>query len=465
MPVYIKEIQTTLDAFELYQIFATENNIFLDSSKTDLPYGHYSMMGLHPFLIMKYESNQIYEKRGTDSFQKCHTQQTVFDYLKEKITQYEVKNPTDLPFIGGAIGYFSYDFGCQLEQIPMSSDPVATVPDAYFVFYDNALIIDHSTKQVFLTGLGILEDSKSSVSDLLRQIKARETLAPEKARSLCKEHPPCFQSPFSKQAYQDTIEAMRNYIRNGDIYIANLTHTFSSQFQSDPLQTYETLRSVNPAPFSAYLPLDGFHVLCSSPERFLEVKDGQVQTRPIKGTIARGTTAEEDEQNKKRLASSEKDKSELLMIVDLERNDLSKVCKPGTVKVPELFQIETFATVFHLVSTVIGTLQDSCTAVDCLKASFPGGSITGAPKIRAMELIDELERNRRNLYTGSIGYFGFDGNADFNIVIRSILLKDQTAHIGVGGGITWESNAQAEYEETIDKAVALFHSLDADYSI
>jgi para-aminobenzoate synthetase component 1 len=197
----------------------------------------------------------------------------------------------------------------------------------------------------------------------------------------------------------------------------------------------------------------------------LEVRNGQVQTRPIKGTIARGHTAEEDEKNRTLLENSEKDKSELLMIVDLERNDLSKVCKPGSVTVPELFQIEAFATVFHLVSTVVGTLQDSCTAVDCLRACFPGGSITGAPKIRAMELIDALERNRRNLYTGSIGYFGFDGNADFNIVIRSILLKDQTAHIGVGGGITWESDAASEYEETIAKAVALFQSLEADYSV
>lgn len=465
MQLYVKTIRTALDAFSLYQrVSKGENHIFLDSSKQDLPYGRYSSMGANPFLTIKYEHDCIYEKRGDAPFLATDTQQTIFEYLNEKMEQYKVENPTKLPFVGGAIGYVSYDLGCRLEHIAMTSEPVAEVPEAYFVFYDNVVTVDHSTEQVSITGLGILEDAKKSVDALICQIEGEGQRGKLQEAPAETQPPPCFQSPFSAKEYKEAVETMRNYIREGDIYIANMTHTFSSPFQNDPQKTYETLRTVNPAPFSAYLPLEGFTVLCSSPERFLEVRKDQVETRPIKGTMPRGSTQEEDEENKRILEHSEKDKSELLMIVDLERNDLSKVCQPGTVKVTELFKTEAFATVFHLVSTVVGTLQDGCTAVDCLRATFPGGSITGAPKIRAMELIDALERNQRNLYTGSIGYFGFDGNAAFNIVIRSILIKDQLAHIGVGGGITWESDAQSEYEETIAKARALFRSLGADYS-
>ena len=274
---------------------------------------------------------------------------------------------------------------------------------------------------------------------------------------------PVFKSPFSSLEYQSAVNKMKDYIREGHIYIANMTHTFSSEFNRPGIEVYEKLRQINPAPFSAYMPLEGFSILSSSPERFIEIKSGKIQTRPIKGTRPRGKTPEEDEFNKNELIMSEKDKSELLMIVDLERNDLSKVCIPGSVKVTELFKIEAYATVFHLVSTIEGQLEKGKTPVDCIKATFPGGSITGAPKIRAMEIIDELEKTKRNIYTGAIGYLGFDGNADFNIVIRTILLKDNMAHIGVGGGITWESETLAEYDETIDKAVALFKSLGADY--
>ena len=200
-------------------------------------------------------------------------------------------------------------------------------------------------------------------------------------------------------------------------------------------------------------------IISSSPERFLSIRNGIVETRPIKGTRPRGYTFDEDEKNKKELLNSEKDKSELLMIVDLERNDLSKVCTPNSVKVTELFKLEEYSTVFHLVSTVIGEIKDEYNCIDCIKACFPGGSITGAPKIRSMEIIEELEGIRRNIYTGAIGYIGFDESVDLNIVIRTILMKENKAYFGVGGGITWESNSAYEYEETLDKAKALMEAL------
>ena len=238
-----------------------------------------------------------------------------------------------------------------------------------------------------------------------------------------------------------------------------MTQRFWCYNEDDSFDIYKKLRSINKAPFSAYLNFEDFQIISSSPERFIQVFNNKAHTRPIKGTRPRGNNVEEDEKNKLELFNSEKDKAELLMVVDLERNDFSKVCKPHTVKVTENFKLEEYATVFHLVSTVEGELKEDVSAVRCIKECFPGGSITGTPKIRAMEIIEELEGLKRNLYTGSIGYFDIRGNCDFNIVIRTIIKKDNRAYFGVGGGITWDSNPEDEWFETIDKAKALMKVL------
>lgn len=229
--------------------------------------------------------------------------------------------------------------------------------------------------------------------------------------------------------------------------------------KKDPYEAYRYLRTHNPAPFGGFFQCGDFQVVSASPERFMQVKDGCIETRPIKGTRKRGETPQEDQALKEELKNSSKDRSELLMIVDLERNDLNHVCEPGSVRVTEHFAVETYATVFHLVTTIVGKLQEGLTAVDLIPAAFPGGSITGAPKIRAMEIIDELEHDRRNLYTGSMGYFSFDGNCDLNIVIRTAIHKDGVYHLGVGGGITCESDLEFEYEETLQKAKAVLEAL------
>ncbi|MGB5824132.1 MAG: aminodeoxychorismate synthase component I [Proteocatella sp.] len=470
----IQSIKTKLNGFEIYQcIEKGEDHIFLDSSKEDSPYSRYSIIGANPFLTIKYENKKIYEKwygQEIVCFKPAENQIDIFSYLNNILNIYKADNKTKLPFIGGALGYCSYDLGSEMENLKSKAPALVEIPEVYFVFYDNAIILDHRSGEVSVTGFGIMKDAKISVADLVCQIEKCENSLINKDIEVkdCnidspKEARPVFESPFDETEYKETVEKMRNYIREGHIYIANMTHTFAGDFKSDPLKTYEKLRRINPAPFSAFLPLEDFTVLSSSPERFIEIRAGKVQTRPIKGTRARGSSLEEDNQNREELRNSEKDRSELLMIVDLERNDLNKVCMPGSVKVTELFQIEEYATVFHLVATIEGRLMPGNTSVDCIKATFPGGSITGAPKIRAMEIIDELEKSKRNIYTGSIGYLGFDGNLDLNIVIRSILMKDERAYIGVGGGVTWESESQAEYDETIAKAIALFKSLEADY--
>ena len=252
---------------------------------------------------------------------------------------------------------------------------------------------------------------------------------------------------------------MIRYIIEGDIYIANMTQRLDVMSDREPLAVFEHLRTHNPSPFGGYLDCGDHQIICASPERFLRLRDGVVETRPIKGTRKRGETPEEDEVLRRELEQSEKDKSELLMIVDLERNDLNRVCRPGSVEVTELFTVETYATVFHLVSNIRGELAQGSDVTDLLRAAFPGGSITGAPKYRAMEIIDELEHGKRGLYTGSIGYLTLDGECDLNIVIRTVFHRDGRYHLGVGGGITAESDLEFEYEETLQKAKAVLEAL------
>ncbi|MCY6370807.1 aminodeoxychorismate synthase component I [Clostridium ganghwense] len=447
----IEEVNTELDAFSIYSIFKDRyESIFLDSGMDRERLGKYSFIALNPFITFKSKNNVCFLNRE-------QYEGDTFEELKKIIKKYKFNNNTKFPFIAGGIGYFSYDLGRSIEKLPEISEEDVDIPDCYFNFYDNIIVIDHVNNKTYVTALGILEEQKESISHIKNKICKGKKVQYQKH----KKNKLPFQSNFTKKEYIKTIDRVREYIKNGDIYITNLTQRFTCDIEKDPYDVYRTLRNINPAPFAAYMKFEGFSIVSSSPERFLKIKDGVVETRPIKGTRPRGKNEEEDLNNRQELLNSEKDKSELLMIVDLERNDLSRVCRPNSVKVTELFELEQYSTVYHLVSTIKGELRDECTSIDCIKACFPGGSITGAPKIRSMEIIDELEKVRRNIYTGCIGYIGFDDNVDLNIVIRTILMKDNKAYLGVGGGITWESDSEAEYEETLDKARALFRSLES----
>lgn len=447
-------LETSLDAYELLTIFQQEHEvIFLDSSKEHKDWGQYSYIVFNPFKTFRYKSGLYILDNQTKKGDP-------FDMLNKIINEYKVINESRFPFVGGGIGYFSYDLVRDMEKLPELSEEIVDIPTCYFNFYDQVIIYDHQNSQVYVSLLNIFDDGIEKLAYIQNKIHTAKSTAMSN-RENCKQFmKTTFKSPFTRESYMSTIDRMRQYIKDGHIYIANLTHTFKAEVSKEPMAIYGYLRNINPAPFSAYMQLEGFNILSSSPERFLKIQRGYVETRPIKGTRPRGKNREEDEKNKQALLESEKDKSELLMIVDLERNDLSKVCKPCSVKVEGLFDLEVYATVYHLVATVRGELREDVSAVDCIKACFPGGSITGTPKVRAMEIIEELEPTRRNLYTGCIGYLGFDGNADMNIVIRTILQKDGFAYIGVGGGITWESEASEEYQETLDKAKALFESIN-----
>lgn len=443
----IQKLQPYIPIQDIHMVFQNEKDaVFLDSSLRN-KLGRYSIIGLYPYLkLVKGETFTINGEPGSVSFE-----QFMRNYLKEN----KEENATGLPIISGAIGYFSYDYGRKKEGVK-AKDPIeADIPDCILNFYDVFIIEDHEKKEVSLIANGKQKDSSIRLEELKKSIFNVIRIAhPLEERREIEVIP-----NFQKEDYLKAIDNMIGYIIEGDIYIANMTQRLSIKSSKSPYEVFSKLRGNNPAPFGGYLNYGDFQVICASPERFLQMKKGHVETRPIKGTRKRGTTPEEDKMLKEELESSEKDKSELLMIVDLERNDLNRVCRHGSVQVTELFTVEEYATVFHLVSNITGDLKPGMTVMDLIEAAFPGGSITGAPKLRAMEIIDELEHGRRGLYTGSIGYLTLDGDCDFNIVIRTAVHKDGIYHLGVGGGITYESELEFEYEETLQKAKAILEAL------
>ena len=465
----IKELKPYIPAADIFRIYEKEEGCaFLDSSLVN-ELGRYSVIGRHPYLKLV-KDGDTFTVNG-----KPETEKTFEDYMREYLNTHEDKNESPLPIVSGAIGYFSYDYGRKQMGVPTGEKDLVTIPEAVLTFYDCFIVEDCREKRTYLVSNGINGDAALEIQAMEEAIrkftesgKQRETEIGEKKESVNgmateNSHREKFKiriSPnFEKEEYKQAVDRMIRYIIEGDIYIANMTQQLTIESEKQPLDVFYDLRKNNPSPFGGYLDFGDYQIVCASPERFLKMKDRHVNTRPIKGTRKRGATPEEDEMLRKELEDSGKDKSELLMIVDLERNDLNRVCTPGSVKVTELFTVEAYATVFHLVSDIEGTLADDKNVMDLLEAAFPGGSITGAPKYRAMEIIDELEHGKRNLYTGSIGYLALDGSCDFNIVIRTALHKEGKYHLGVGGGITAESDLEFEYEETLQKAKAILEAL------
>ena len=436
---------------------------WLDSSRPGGQMGRWSFMGSDPFLVLKtYGRRIVIEERGRVREFRANP----FEVLRQQLRRFSLEQgDLPMPFIGGAVGFFSYDLGRMVEDLPDETKDDLETPDMYLGFYSTIIAIDHQENRHYIIASGLPAEGEDAVT-----LAQADTLAiGEKINQAVDQGDPWLEpdiSPsdirtfFTRETYGEAVERIRDYIIAGDIYQANMTQRFDAPLKMAPYQLYRRLRQANPAPFSAYLDCgDDFQVLSSSPERYILLEGNVVETRPIKGTLPRGNTPEEDQANSEALLASEKDRAELVMIIDLERNDLGRVCTYGTVHVPELIVLEAYTTVFHLVSTVRGELAPGKDFVDLLKASFPGGSITGAPKIRAMEIIEEQEPVRRGVYTGSIGYIGFDGRADLNIVIRTFINKNQNVHLQVGGAIVFDSEPGPEYDETLHKAKALLRSL------
>jgi para-aminobenzoate synthetase component 1 len=360
-----------------------------------------------------------------------------FDALNEQIAacHLEGEAPAE-PFpLGAAIGYFGYDLKNFVERLPDNVEDDVGLPDCWFGFYDNLLVFDHAQQRVWQISRPTRAVSQHSNTPTLH----RSTSA--------------LRSNFTRDSYRRAVLRAKEYIAAGDIYQVNLSQRFQCAVDSAPTDLYHALRKVNPAPYCAYLDIGDAQILSSSPECFLKICDRHVVTRPIKGTRPRDRDANE-------LLQSPKDNAELVMITDLERNDFGRVCQFGSVRVSELVRVESYATVHHLVSTVEGLLRRDVSHVDCVRACFPGGSITGAPKIRAMEIIDELEPHARGVYTGAIGFLGFNGLTHLNVAIRTAVYQSGRLTFHAGGGIVADSEPDAEYDETLAKAQGIFNAID-----
>lgn len=442
------------EAMDLFNLFHGEPYLFfLDSSLKHPCYGRYSILGFDPF--------DLFVSDETD----------LLSSLKEKFSLFKSERwQEEAPFGAGIAGFLGYDHGLYLENIPLLSQDDLCLPHCVFGFYDCVMTIDHFTGKLIITSSGLPEKKGH-----YRKLRAMERLKWVEDRIKCyvlngsdskesgdgvfaaaEELP--LKCNFTKEGYLAALRKALDHIQAGDIYQVNLSQRFALEIGSsglDPMNIYKSLRSVSPSSFAGYMDCGDFQIISSSPESFLRLNNRQVQTRPMKGTRPRGASKVDDDRLKEEMMASQKEIAELLMITDLERNDLGRVCEYGTVKVRQMRSIEQYQTVFQATSTVEGLLRKDQDCFDLLRACFPGGSVTGCPKIRAMEIIERLEPTRRAMYTGSMGYIDFCGDMDWNILIRTLLATDDQLYFQVGSGIVADSIPEDEYEETLIKARAI----------
>ncbi|MBP9853340.1 MAG: aminodeoxychorismate synthase component I [Candidatus Omnitrophica bacterium] len=457
MKDYLKEtIELTRDPLLLLKAFEDQPYRFLlDSSLPDPHRGRYSFFGFDPF--------KVYQ----------HKNRSHFDQLKKEYSMYCFDQSSDDILPSGIVGFIGYDHGLHQENIPLKSIDDFNLPDCLFGFYDCIITVDHVFKKMHITSTGYPEQEPAKrlkraqdrihfVKDRLNRFKKINVagLTSDLVHTDTEMELDC---NFTKDQYINAVEKALGYIAKGDIYQVNLSQRFNvlKEPNADPLLLYQYLRRYSPSRFGVYFDGGPFQVISSSPERYLQLRDNVLQTQPMKGTRPRGKTPQEDARYRQEILSSEKDKAELLMITDLERNDLGRVCEYGSVKVRDMRTIEEYSTVFQTTSTVEGQLRTDKDMFDVLSACFPGGSITGCPKIKSMNIIEELEPTRRSIYTGAFGYIGFNRQMDFNILIRTILSYQDRYFFQVGGGIVAESVPEDEYEETLVKAKAIQSSLKA----
>lgn len=423
--------------------------MMLHSGLSDNPYSRFDIMVADPLatLVTREKITQITRNGVVERSAECP-----LTLLQNTLDSYGLscEPQADYPFCGGAIGLLGYDLGRHFETLPEQAEKNLHTPDMAVGIYDWALIADNHLQRLTLVSWGELQPRLAYLNSLSQPLSDRpfHLTSP-------------WQSNMSREQYGVKFNKIQEYLRSGDCYQVNLAQCFSARYQGDEWLAFEKLNQANHAPFSAFLRLPDSAILSLSPERFVRLQDKQIQTRPIKGTLPRLADPQADHEQALKLASSPKDQAENLMIVDLLRNDIGRVAKAGSVKVPELFVVEPFAAVHHLVSTITALLPDNLNACDLLRATFPGGSITGAPKVRSMEIIEELEPQRRNAWCGSIAYISFCGNMDSSITIRTLIAEQGKLYCSAGGGIVADSEESAEYQETFDKVNRILPLLES----
>ncbi len=474
VPVYrsiLADMETPVSAF--YKLMPDNYAFLLESVEGGENVARYSFLGSQPSVLFQSKGHQVTIEDLTTGETVSEEYEDPLGALEEMMQHYKPVPIEGLPqFHGGAVGYMSYDMVRFVEELPDSTEDDLQIPDCFFMIAETILIFDHVNHQIrVVVNAHIDGDMEAAYADAVAKIDAlvkKLTAVPEirldgdkgdqsAPRKDILSEP---QSNFTKPAYEDMVRRAKEYIAAGDIIQAVCSQRLSCPVSVDPFEVYRALRVVNPSPYMYYLKFDSFNIVGASPEMMVRVEDGIVQTVPIAGTRPRGATPAEDKVLAQELLTDPKERAEHVMLVDLGRNDLGRVCEYHTVEVTDLMIVERFSHVMHIVSRVTGRLRENMTAFDVLRSCLPAGTLSGAPKVRAMEIIDELESTRRATYGGAVGYFSFSGSADTAITIRTALIKDGTAYVQAGGGIVADSVPENEYYETLNKAWAMFTAID-----
>ncbi|MDE0316581.1 MAG: anthranilate synthase component I [Candidatus Poribacteria bacterium] len=474
IPVYrpiLADMETPVSAF--YKLMPDNYAFLLESVEGGETVARYSFLGSQPSVLFHSKGNQVTIEYLANGEKVSKEYEDPLKALEELMQNYQPVSVEGLPqFHGGAVGYMSYDMVRFVEELPDDTEDELQLPDCFFMIAETILIFDHVNHQIkvvanahidgdvdaaYADAVGKIEAlvgklTSTSEVHLINNINERSGRQPETVPD-----PP---SNFTKAAYEDVVRRAKEYIAAGDIIQVVTSQRFSRSVTVDSFDVYRTLRVVNPSPYMYYLKCNGFEIVGASPEMMVRVEDGLVQTVPIAGTRPRGKTVEEDMALEQELLTDPKERAEHVMLVDLGRNDLGRVCEYNTVEVTDLMIIEKFSHVMHIVSHVIGKLRDNLSAFDVMRACLPAGTLSGAPKIRAMEIIDELEPTRRGTYGGAVGYFSFSGSADTAITIRTAVIKDGTAYVQAGGGVVADSVPENEYYETVSKAWAMLTAIE-----
>ena len=458
---------------EIYALFARPESFLFESVKGPDKIARYSFIGFDPCLTVKVKN---FKTEIISSGGKYFPSGNPLAILKKLAAAYRQKSFDFLPpFQGGLAGMLCYDFVQYLEKIPHTASDDLSLPDAHFFMFDKLIVFDHLLKKTrIICCPGVMEsiegatpiDWKEKYDEAEYQIEnIRRILSESKEyrepKPLSSDTKIEIKYEMKKNEYIDIVERVKEYIAAGDIFQANLSQRVSARINDKkPLDLYKILREINPSPFAGFFDFGEYQIVSSSPERLIRIKDGIIETRPIAGTRPRGKNGKEDEAMRAELLLNKKERAEHIMLIDLERNDLGRVSEYGSVRVDELMITEDYSHVIHIVSNITGKLAAGKDCFDAIKAAFPGGTITGVPKVRCMEIIDELEPVRRGPYTGSIGYIGFSGNMDLNIIIRTFVIKDGMAYVQAGAGLVADSDPELEYFETLKKAEALIRTLE-----
>ncbi|EJS48094.1 aminodeoxychorismate synthase, component I [Bacillus cereus BAG1X1-2] len=442
-----------LDFFKQYKFLSQDKpqHILLESGRG----GRYNIVGLNPVAVIQGKGEKLHiSESGKETIKRGNPLDLMQEYMEKWKTDY---NPEYPPFQGGAIGYFSYDCIRYIEKLPSLAEDDLNIPDIYFLLFDDVFVYDQKEKLLWIITHYV--DKRAEAEERLNEWKDLWVAeVPEVTMPFERPKKKNEAVAFTETGFMKAVECIQEYIGAGDVFQVNLSTRQERTLQTHPLEIYTSLREINPSPYMGYLELGDFQIVSGSPELLIKKQGTEVSTRPIAGTRSRGADEQEDEELARELIENEKERAEHVMLVDLERNDLGRVCKYGTVEVDEFMVIEKYSHVMHIVSNVRGEVEEDKDAFDLVKAVFPGGTITGAPKIRTMEIIEELEPVRRGIYTGSIGWIGYSGDTELNIVIRTLLAKDAKAHVQAGAGIVIDSNPENEYKESLKKAIALWRA-------